>query len=271
MTPRDKLDAWEKALASYRARHLTYPERDSLVAIAAIARALAPPDDPYIAGHFRSTLPRTLAWRSNERDRWSRRRLRACSPSWSWASVSNHDYTEFYSAGRALATLLSHSLELIDHGNPYGLVSSASLTLECNPISLNFQKWWNYGNEWEQVSEARELWSQIMLNEDMLVTSPDDMDHFIAPGTELYIIPIFQSEDEATGTVHVEGLVTQRDKCGAETVYKRVGHITMDFTTASRGKQGVGEEERKEGQVGGPIIPLLRELPGWEWKTITLV
>jgi hypothetical protein len=127
MPAKEQLATWELALASYTKRRLTYPHQGKLVAIAAIARSLTPAGDQYIAGHFLSTLPYSLAWQSTPIEKmapeaswhvamlsWASichfitnlprslsgpldrivdegpRRLQGISPSWSWASVEEH-------------------------------------------------------------------------------------------------------------------------------------------------------------------------------------
>ena len=228
----EKLDVWDMALESYRKRRLTYPEQDNLVAIAAIARALTPPDDPYIAGHFKSTLPRSLAWESTSLDIEPRRKLPGSSPTWSWASVHNHAGLSFGhelgSKTTDLATLQSYHLKPMDHNNPYGQIPSATLTLQCNTISLFWTDdfvdscYW-FENTWSHISSKRkDLWNQTMIEGESWILCDDDIpDHTLTEGTELQVIPLLQINQDRKNPreIYVQCLAAREATQEAKVVY----------------------------------------------------
>jgi hypothetical protein len=77
-------ELWSKALSYYTKSKLTFPTKDKLVAISAIARQVGTPDD-YIAGLWKQRLPFNLLWRLS-RSSVSQKEWNA--PSWSWASTN---------------------------------------------------------------------------------------------------------------------------------------------------------------------------------------
>ncbi|KAI4200989.1 MAG: hypothetical protein LQ350_003558 [Teloschistes chrysophthalmus] len=76
-------DIWGEVVAKYTAGDLTYPAKDKLMAISAIAKKLCN-GDTYLAGLWRDRLPEQLLWTTalgcHRADSWR-------APSWSWASL----------------------------------------------------------------------------------------------------------------------------------------------------------------------------------------
>ncbi|KUI60676.1 hypothetical protein VP1G_11191 [Cytospora mali] len=83
----------------YTRRVLTYPEKDKLVAIAAIAQQFATVlGEDYYAGHFRKNMPADLAWAVKRGSKPRSPTKRRC-PTWSWASVDNELVYEWDNLG----------------------------------------------------------------------------------------------------------------------------------------------------------------------------
>ncbi|RYC59803.1 hypothetical protein CHU98_g6405 [Xylaria longipes] len=139
---------WERILADYTARDLTYPETDKLVALSAIARQLSVlMQDVYIAGHFLKMLPRSLNWHVRPsfiiwkgRNIVARRMTTAVqenhrgtaskTPSWSWASKDGPVQPERQSDNRVvLAVVMRYTMIPVDHTNPEGQVATATVTI----------------------------------------------------------------------------------------------------------------------------------------------
>lgn len=87
--------SWLSIVEDYTARNLTYPEKDKLVALSAIAQRMATQmQDEYIVGHFWKTLPGSLNWRvkTNRGRRLATKVIENHNgrtwntPTWSWAS-----------------------------------------------------------------------------------------------------------------------------------------------------------------------------------------
>jgi hypothetical protein len=147
---------WYLIVAHYSMTALTYPEKDKLAAIAAIAgrfdRVLP---RRYCAGLFEDDLPIGLLWQTFNHARadthWdmierslevifdSERSAEYRAPTWTWASEDkqtfhfpalraqkNHRYQLSWST---LATIDEVSVEHKDHGNPYGQVNSGELVI----------------------------------------------------------------------------------------------------------------------------------------------
>ncbi|KAL9576050.1 MAG: hypothetical protein Q9212_007429 [Teloschistes hypoglaucus] len=83
LVPQSDDDIWREVVGMYTAGKLTYPAKDKLMAISAIAKKLYP-EDTYLAGLWRDELPEQLLWTTalgcHRADPWR-------APSWSWASV----------------------------------------------------------------------------------------------------------------------------------------------------------------------------------------
>lgn len=89
-TPEHLRLAWSEITRDYSKRDLTYPEKDKLVAISAIARKFAAFfGGDYYAGHFSTHMPLNLLWSvSAYRPQPTLRR----SPTWKWPSVDHEFY-----------------------------------------------------------------------------------------------------------------------------------------------------------------------------------
>jgi hypothetical protein len=146
-TREDLEKIWAHILTEYTARELTYPRKDKMVALSAIAtRMAAAMNDEYLVGHFWKTLPQSLNWRELRTDKpsYSERivphRLAKSSnqmlgglwvitPSWSWASMHgplrmNQNETFGYSL---LATAESYRLVSVGGEDLIGRVENRLL------------------------------------------------------------------------------------------------------------------------------------------------
>jgi hypothetical protein len=147
---------WYKIVENYSMTDLTYPEKDKLAAIAAIAgrfdRVLP---GRYYAGLFEADLPIGILWESSGYTRadthWdmidrslevmleSDRDPEYRAPTWSWASLDGqtmfiiaewaHEGHRFQASWSTLATVNEVSVELKDPGNPYGQILSGELVI----------------------------------------------------------------------------------------------------------------------------------------------
>lgn len=141
---------WWSLLEEYTRRRLTYPKKDNLVAMSALAHDIGKAmDDVYIAGHFWKTLPGSLNWtlddffkaplgRHGERARrlfWSEKPDAQDNgprtPSWSWASMDGPVFVQRVIGWnvRQLAESVSYTLELANEVNPTGPCISASISI----------------------------------------------------------------------------------------------------------------------------------------------
>ncbi|KAF3009658.1 hypothetical protein E8E13_007920 [Curvularia kusanoi] len=150
-------DKWYEVIDYYSKTDLTFPEKDKLSAMAAIARHfgfILP--GRYCAGIFKSDLHFGLLWRPIyaykgvallKRQNWELRitidpvRSRKYqAPSWSWASVNDRTVARVRHTRKAwglLADIENVSIDLQDSRNPFGQIISAELTISGTPMSLH--------------------------------------------------------------------------------------------------------------------------------------
>ncbi|AEO57406.1 hypothetical protein MYCTH_2303536 [Thermothelomyces thermophilus ATCC 42464] len=156
---------WWYFIETLSRRGMTYPS-DSLPALAGIAKAVSASwrhNDCYIAGHWKSELPRSLLWRRGGQlhhpgahnyggtNVASRRQARYVAPSWAWPSVVGpvyHDnvYTDppdvrerwvsSYDYTHIVCQVLNVSYELAS-SNPYGHLRSGSIVIRGMTLMLH--------------------------------------------------------------------------------------------------------------------------------------
>lgn len=122
---------WECITRMYSRRLLTYPEKDKLVALAAIAqRFTAVFSEEYFAGHFRENMPFDLAWsvlgRHPDQDSLMKRH-----PTWSWTSVDAEvsSSSVWCQLKQPLVIVEGVSVDLDDPSYIYGPVNGGQLIL----------------------------------------------------------------------------------------------------------------------------------------------
>lgn len=121
---------WYRIVYHYSDCLLTYPEKDKLVAFAAVAqRFSAVFGEEYYAGHFRENMLFDLVWHVRKRhsDKAPSKRRR---PTWSWTSV---DAQILYQTAftRTLVEIESVSVTLLDPSHKYGPVKDGQLRIRC--------------------------------------------------------------------------------------------------------------------------------------------
>ncbi|KAL2064058.1 hypothetical protein VTL71DRAFT_4552 [Oculimacula yallundae] len=139
---------WQELIDCYSRADLTYPGKDKLVAISAVAKRFGRVlPGPYTAGHFLSSNTHGLVWQNINRlsitrmseDGWrehiyfdNRRDPVYRAPSWSWASVEGRTMMllEESKDPHVFAEVKSVSVELVEPSNPYGQVRSAEIIVD---------------------------------------------------------------------------------------------------------------------------------------------
>jgi hypothetical protein len=103
-------------------------QSDKFPAIAAIAQRLSvQTGEKYVAGFFKSLLPRALLWRDHSDGIYSEEYV---APTWSWASVTGTITWAFQAAADLRCQPRKHSINLVDKLNEFGQISWGSLELE---------------------------------------------------------------------------------------------------------------------------------------------
>ncbi|KAL2159602.1 hypothetical protein VTH06DRAFT_2171 [Thermothelomyces fergusii] len=157
--------SWWHIVETLSRRGMTYPS-DSLPALAGIAKAVSTSwkqNDCYIAGHWKSELPRSLLWRRGGQlhrrgevnyggtNVPSRRQARYVAPSWAWPSVVGPIYQDnvyadppdvdetlvsWYKNADIVCQVLTVSCKLAT-SNPYGHLRSGSIVIRGITLMLH--------------------------------------------------------------------------------------------------------------------------------------
>lgn len=230
------LDTWWNLLEEYTKRRLTYPKKDNLVALSALAHDIGKAlNDVYIAGHFWKTLPLSLNWvlqdwpksrlgRYGGRARrvfWSEKPdaqdIGPRTPSWSWASVHGPVFLRrvvgWYD--RQLAEAVSYTLELANAANPTGPCISASISIRAYCTELE----WQSQNKLAMVART-EAWvcDNVWLDVDL-----DEPEVIRVKGTKSLMVALAEYE----WLREWSGLVVEEETRAHRITYRRIGHFIV--------------------------------------------
>lgn len=219
---------WARIVREYSGCLLTYPEKDKLVAIAAVAQRFAAVfGEEYYAGHFRQNMPFDLAWevlgRNSDKTSVTRR-----SPTWSWTSV---DAEVFVPSGlgfnHSLIDVKSVSMALVDESHRYGPSKEGRLRIECSIARCVLGK---YRDECSDLrADIRTVYVlEIVGNNDYqleteLTISLDGPENGIEG--DMYFIPVIERKPSRSSKRAVMGLILLKQTDGS---YKRVGSWDTD-------------------------------------------
>lgn len=213
---------WDNIVRAYSSCLLTYPEKDKLVALAAVAqRFTAVFGEEYYAGHFRQTMPFNLVWGVLKRHRDNIPATRRY-PTWSWTSVDAEVVTP---AGlgndHSLVDVESVSVTLVDESHKYGPVKEGQLRMRglvARCVLGNSRS--------SSYFDIRTVYIQEMIGHNgpllqtELVVSLDDPEKDIVE--DVHIIPVVERKrsTRSTGRRAIIGLLLLKQ---AGEVYERVG------------------------------------------------
>lgn len=230
------LETWWRLLEEYTKRRLTYPKKDKLVAMSALARDIGRAmDDVYIAGHFWKTLPLSLNWvlenwpktplgRYGTRARrvfWSEKPgaqdRGPCTPSWSWASMDGPVFLWRVIAlyDRQLAEAVSYTRKLANVANPTGPCISASVSIRAYCTELE----WQIQNKPILVAR-KEAWvcDNVMFNVDL-----DESEVIRVKGTKSLLVAL----TEYKWLQEWAGIVVESIPSEGRTTHRRIGHFVI--------------------------------------------
>lgn len=216
---------WADIVYWYSGCLLTYPDKDKLVALAAVAqRFSAVFGEEYYAGHFRENMPFDLGWevrgRKPGQDASIRRR-----PTWSWASVDAEVSVEsiFWEFRRSLVIVEDVSVTLEDPSYRYGPVNECQLILRCLVAKCEI------GLE-DSRSATREVHLQDKGGDNSCSVQTYLGVHMDAPEQELsketFLVPLAERTVDSRGYKRaVMGIILLRQPDG---FYTRVGYWDPD-------------------------------------------
>ena len=278
-------DTWTTILEDYTARELTFPEKDKLVAVSAVATHIGNTlKNTYISGHFLETLPWCLEWRVedlfSEKPKRARKRARkmrglrlpqtdgrqATAPSWSWASIDGCVYPSFrshyQSAVRSMtAKLVAHTSTPIFDSHPVGWDTLVIWTPECAKIT------WAKG--------AREC-LKVLPYPNNIDIEFDDQTKELDDGTEL-LFATLQKYGYSTGLIlkrfdggfglknlaEIDGIIF------GEGIYERVGYFQRSSSDSDA--LSCGSQERRTWRRKGIAYKWKERTQEWEERTLVLV
>jgi len=208
---------WASIVHKYSRCDLTFPAKDKLVAISAIAKKYGIEDD-YLAGLWRQDLLLQLTWRAFTGIAFkdTERPWKYQAPSWSWASINKEIKYGWRDSTltriQKVAKIISTNVEPVSE-DMFGQVSDGEIRIQGSlaKFQYNVQSVPREGNEWTVFFGGRtwpDLHSTSELNaipEDRKVPCDMDFPEYLDDGDILYCMPIYYERDNSLGsqsTVH---------------------------------------------------------------------
>lgn len=275
---------WQRILDNYTPRNVTYPEKDKLVALRAIASQMSRvQNDIYIAGHFRSTLPYSLLWRlhnTNDGEKWSgtmgKRRNSSDIPTWSWASIDGpvRHYTGSQPTSKdmwpdSLATVEVPPPPLDPKGDSSqsGQCSIASITI--NTVCTD-TVWCQSESGWQLLDRTKTLEDCNQRGDPVLIVWLDDPDqrYKMIDGTRFTLAAFCDGYMVGPDQPARQGLVLQECMKEAKKVYKRIGHFRLGAREKPQSGQTLVEFEGAQMRRGWKEVKEVFEI---EKRTLNLV
>ncbi|KAK3311968.1 heterokaryon incompatibility protein-domain-containing protein [Apodospora peruviana] len=223
---------WNDFVETYTRCQLTFPDKDKLVAISAIARRLGPPRD-YLAGLWRPMLPSQLLWHdaarvttNDEEYPSGLTRSPACrTPSWSWASVNGlvtmaqpmpGDSKRGFASVRCMINITkAHVTQSNLAGDAFGTVDGGVIQLQGHLVKAALRK-----HEGSSSNDGRH-W----LGKCRVMVAPDEGD--IIHGKVYYYLPIYRTSNMYVSGDAVSGLMLAPTGTKAGQ-YRRAGKFDVE-------------------------------------------
>lgn len=226
---------WANIVRMYSQRLLTYPEKDKLVALAAVAQRFAAVfSEEYYAGHFRENMPFDLCWevigRKSGQDSSVRR-----YPTWSWTSVDAEVWPGRIpdGSGQAVAIVECVNVILEDRSYKYGPVIEGELVLRCLVIKCDLGPRRDSLEETGPFKYIRSVLLQEEMGYDKFSFHTHLCIHLDTPEeeglTEVFLIPLVgctSSVGSRRRSKVFEGIILLKETDGR---YRRVGSWDSDL------------------------------------------
>lgn len=223
---------WTQFIREYTERHLTHPEKDKLVAFAAVAqRYAATLGERYLAGHFRSEMPKDLVWmlrRKHIRGSWKTDQARR-APTWSWASVDGRvihlDYWQNKANAVDLAEVLDVQVELVNQAYEYGPVKSGHLWIRGLLIQCRFLNKDNKATKFAfQIGYDGEEDERLELELTPYFDDPNE--EF---GDPIYALPLVRFQYPSEESCNVTGGVFLKNDQKDTNKFRRIGAFSTAY------------------------------------------
>ncbi|KAF2168823.1 hypothetical protein M409DRAFT_52828 [Zasmidium cellare ATCC 36951] len=255
---------WKGVISTYSERALTYPEKDKLIAVAAMARRYTEACEDeykrqgYVAGHMRSSLLFSMCWQTGEE---AKRAHPWRAPSWSWASIDGPLAWEVESIGwhwvKSLAEVVEVHLEHSIPGDIYGPLKAGSLRLKarllghpgaspCGKIeSIDLEDWLVHGLSFQ------------------LSVSVDDAPDFPLDPSTVKVLPLAFCSKKSNrirpaGDRNIYGILVapraSTERCDDSGQYRRLGFARLTC-------QAKGEKSMRSAEVEDRVLNAIQTLP----------
>lgn len=224
---------WDMIVRKYSGCLLTYPEKDKLVAFAAIAQGFSPVfGGDYYAGHFRQNMPFDLAW-SVSKQHSDKKSATKRYPTWSWTSVDSQImyHTVF---DRSLVEVEDVSVSLVDTSHKYGPVKGGQLIMKCLIVRAVL-------GAYQRQRSHRDIWTvhlQEIVGHDDHFSETELIINLDGPEKEIledvYFIPVLEFSRGGSKIRNIMGLVLLKQ---ADGFHRRVGSwdARIDFPVLKSG------------------------------------
>jgi hypothetical protein len=203
---RDIYDLWHRIIGAYSRRAITWPS-DKLPAISAVAAEFSRiAKDEYLAGLWRSNLPRDLLWTTPQAATYRPKTWRA--PTWSWASVD--DAVLYNLPPPKNAALLAEILEVeivpLTTMAAFGEIERGSLVLAAPSFTIRrsdeeqrdkFSEPWLKDFQFKPGNTEREmLYESLKLSLKSKAQDVEEVEKDFRLPDEIFVVCIYGQRDE---------------------------------------------------------------------------
>lgn len=168
--PETLYDIWDKLCHMYSSKLITF-KTDKLVALSGLAKEFSAllPSDRYVAGHWYSTLPASLMWKTVQGKPQRPppgfvEQTGYIAPSWSWTSSFGPVSFEPPDTRDLLASVVDVDVKTVGD-DPTGAMTSASLTLR------GFLRKITILPDWKPPSVVYHQWHKMIIDGGVKITS----------------------------------------------------------------------------------------------------
>lgn len=268
--------AWNTICKEYSGKAFSHV-KDKLVALSGLAQEfeVALPDDTYLAGIWRSTLPQSLLWQSSGESRPVPPSKHYLAPTWSWLSIDgpiSPFHLDYSGSTYSLVNIVDVKTTAVFSSKRTASLKDASITMRCfmRPVEIrpDYKK-----KPWYMLAmgggKAHEL---VIKDEDGEETSRvsnfhSDAFHFsfdikwdqdMESGPEVvagYFVPLKMNKPTENSSLSIQGLLVepvggdgQVEGEEGEATYRRIGVLSVFGPHCQRIKYKLVHDGTNEGE-----------------------
>lgn len=261
--------AWNTIYKEYSGKIFSHVQ-DRLVALSGLAQEfeVALPDDTYLAGIWRSTLPQSLLWQSSGDSSPVRSTGSYLAPTWSWLSISGPVSPSAldYSGGTySLVDIVDATTTPVFPAKPTASLKDASITMRCfmRPVEVrpDYEKkpWYMLamgGGKTHKLSikeeDGTEAFCVSNFHSDAFDFSFDiEWDQDMENGPDVvagYFVPLIMRKPTEYESLCIRGLLVEPVGDGPKATYKRIGLLTVYGSHCQRVKYMATHSDKDEAE-----------------------